>query len=69
MIPGLQLVAVECAGSRGMLGILANPGAAVPAISACFRAIGRLGYAMGGSQHVNRIVEPLHLELGIETPR
>lgn len=66
--PGLDLLRAEMARQcRDALATLDGPGAAAAEIAASIRATGRLIlYAMGGSQHVNRIVEPLYRELGVD---
>lgn len=65
---GLALMEIEmgrqCADA---LQTLNDPGGAVSEIVGSLKQTGRLIlYAMGGSQHVNRIVEPLYRELGID---
>ena len=66
--PGLELMENEmsrqCADA---LQTMNQPGSAVDQIVSSIKETGRLIlYAMGGSQHVNRIVEPLYRELGID---
>ncbi|SEQ18505.1 Fructoselysine-6-P-deglycase FrlB with duplicated sugar isomerase (SIS) domain [Faunimonas pinastri] len=66
--PGLELLHAEmtrqCADA---LATLDSAQDAAAEIVASLRRTGRLVlYAMGGSQHVNRIVEPLYREAGIE---
>lgn len=66
--PGLELMRVEMGREcSDALATLDNPGPAAGEIAASIRATGRLIlYAMGGSQHVNRIVEPLYRGLGAD---
>ncbi|WP_448664100.1 hypothetical protein ACG3SL_05315 [Sphingomonas sp. CJ20] len=66
--PGLALLRAEMARQcRDALATLDASGAVAAEIAASIRATGRLIlYAMGGSQHVNRIVEPLYRELGVD---
>ncbi|MBW6526431.1 hypothetical protein KZ813_06220 [Sphingomonas sp. RHCKR7] len=66
--PGLTLMLAEMARQRGdALATLDTPGPAVDAIAESARRTGSLLlYAMGGSQHVNRIVAPLYRDLGLD---
>ncbi|TCP34018.1 aminotransferase [Sphingomonas sp. BK235] len=66
--PGLEAMLAEMARQRGdALATLDDPGPAAAAIAESARRTGTLLlYAMGGSQHVNRIVAPLYRALGLD---
>jgi fructoselysine-6-P-deglycase FrlB-like protein len=66
--PGLDAMVAEMARQRSdALATLDDPGSAADAIAASARRTGTLLlYAMGGSQHVNRIVAPLYRSLGLD---
>lgn len=66
--PQLDRLHAEMARQCGdALTTLDAPGVAAAEIAASIRATGRLIlYGMGGSQHVNRIVEPLYREAGVD---
>jgi fructoselysine-6-P-deglycase FrlB-like protein len=67
--PGLELMLAQMRSQcPDALSTLDTAGPAAALIAASIRRTNRLVlYAMGGSQHVNRIVEPLYRDLGIDT--